>query len=302
MILLKTTHIGLLLVAPALLAQAQVMIVTASLPFGAIGQQYSANLTASDGTPPYRWGANGQLPPGLSMDATGTIAGIPSSNGNYSFFVTVSDNAQGNASKQFTIAIGATAQQLAISTTTLPVATVGQSYSQQLSATGGTPPYRWSTTSLPGGLTLSSAGLLGWHPGCRGYISDHAAGYRFRRETRDRSIDLDDSAFAFEHHHSTSAFYSYCGRSIYTAVFGYRGTAAVYVVRYIRKHRWSNAQSRKRQPVRRPRSRRNVQFHDKSHGYSRRVDLRQLFPDGQYAGANYSGRRLSGGRNRRAAL
>ena len=55
---------------------------------------------------------------------------------------------------------------LSISTTTLPDATIGLSYSAQLTAVGGTPPYLWSAASgsLPAGLTLSAAGLLAGIP------------------------------------------------------------------------------------------------------------------------------------------
>ncbi len=49
---------------------------------------------------------------------------------------------------------------LAVTTTALPGGTVGQAYSQAVSATGGTPPYGWSLVSgsLPPGLTLSPTG------------------------------------------------------------------------------------------------------------------------------------------------
>jgi hypothetical protein len=49
----------------------------------------------------------------------------------------------------------------------LPQGTVGVAYSQQLAATGGTPPYTWSTpptSSLPPGVALSSSGLLAGTP------------------------------------------------------------------------------------------------------------------------------------------
>lgn len=49
-----------------------------------------------------------------------------------------------------------------ITPSTLPGATVNGSYSQQLTAAGGTAPYTYAVTAgaLPSGLTLSSAGLL----------------------------------------------------------------------------------------------------------------------------------------------
>jgi hypothetical protein len=50
-------------------------------------------------------------------------------------------------------------QPLSISTTALPNATVGKSYSATLMAIGGTPPYQWTIVSgsLPAGLQLSAA-------------------------------------------------------------------------------------------------------------------------------------------------
>jgi plastocyanin len=44
----------------------------------------------------------------------------------------------------------------------LPAGTVGGAYSQQLVATGGTPPYTWQAIggAIPSGLTLSASGLL----------------------------------------------------------------------------------------------------------------------------------------------
>jgi hypothetical protein len=46
--------------------------------------------------------------------------------------------------------------QLAITTSTLPGATVGAAYSSTITASGGTTPYAFSATGLPSGLTISS--------------------------------------------------------------------------------------------------------------------------------------------------
>ena len=52
-----------------------------------------------------------------------------------------------------------------MSPTTLPVLTVGDSYSQQLTATGGSGAgYSFTATGVPAGLTLSSTGLLSGTP------------------------------------------------------------------------------------------------------------------------------------------
>jgi len=53
-----------------------------------------------------------------------------------------------------------------IATTTLTTGAVGTAYSQTLSATGGTIPYKWTISSgtLPGGLSLSSIGTISGTP------------------------------------------------------------------------------------------------------------------------------------------
>jgi len=56
-------------------------------------------------------------------------------------------------------------EPLAVTTSSLPNATVGSSYSLTLTAIGGVAPHKWTTTStLPSGLTLSQAGLLSGTP------------------------------------------------------------------------------------------------------------------------------------------
>lgn len=62
---------------------------------------------------------------------------------------------------------------LSVVTSSLPGGTVGASYSQTLTASGGTPGYSWSllSGSLPGGLSLSSGGTISGTPNAAGTFS-----------------------------------------------------------------------------------------------------------------------------------
>ncbi len=54
---------------------------------------------------------------------------------------------------------------------TLPPALKGVAYSQTLAAFNGTPPYSWSSTKLPAGLSLSASGVLSGKPTALGTMS-----------------------------------------------------------------------------------------------------------------------------------
>jgi hypothetical protein len=72
------------------------------------------------------------------------------------------------ATKSFSLTIS---PALSITTTSLPAAVAGVSYSQALAATGGVPPYSWSVAlgALPPGITLnSSSGVLSGMPSVAG--------------------------------------------------------------------------------------------------------------------------------------
>lgn len=53
---------------------------------------------------------------------------------------------------------------LLVSTSTLPNATESVAYSAQLVGTGGTPPYTFSATGLPAGLSCNSTGVISGTP------------------------------------------------------------------------------------------------------------------------------------------
>ena len=134
-----------------------ISVSTSSLPDAGLGVAYLQNLQAVGGNAPYTWVlASGSLPPGLTLNSSGAVQGTPTAAGNFPFTVQVTDSAQSVAQKQLSINV---AQPLQLSTATLPSGGIGNSYSQVLSASGGTPPYTFAVESgaLPPGLSLDPA-------------------------------------------------------------------------------------------------------------------------------------------------
>src|SRR5690349_13182477 len=107
--LLRFATVNLLLSIPAVLwgQPAPLTISPSSLPYGALGKNYNAQLTAN-GSGSYQWSVSqGSLPPGLNLGpATGTISGTPNTGGTYSFTVTVLDTqTKQMASANYTVGI-----------------------------------------------------------------------------------------------------------------------------------------------------------------------------------------------------
>jgi uncharacterized protein (TIGR03437 family) len=136
-------------------------------PSGTVGQAYSAQVTATGGTSPYRWSAISAPPAGLAFDSTGRLNGIPNAalpKTTY-FQVQVTDSSATPQSATTLVGLKVNpAPLLIITTASVPNTVVGLSVSQSLQASGGLAPYTWSiytTGCLNGtGLSLSSGGLV----------------------------------------------------------------------------------------------------------------------------------------------
>jgi hypothetical protein len=153
-----------------------VTITTANpLPGGQVGTPYSLpSFAASGGTSPYSWSVaqGSSLPPGLTLLSNGAFSGNPTTQGAYSFTIQVTDHTNGVATKFFSIDIASATSGPVITTASpLPPGQVGSSYSPVMFAAAGiTPPLTWTApvSSLPPGLTFTSAGVLSGTPTSHG--------------------------------------------------------------------------------------------------------------------------------------
>ena len=147
-------------------------ITTAALPNGQAGTAYNLTVTASGGTVPLHWSATG-LPANLAIDAnTGQITGTPAAAGTSSVTLTVTDSASPVRSANATLSLVIAPAPLTITTTSLPNAQAGTSYSATVTATGGTAPLHWSATGLPANFSINpNTGQITGNPTAGGTAS-----------------------------------------------------------------------------------------------------------------------------------
>jgi uncharacterized repeat protein (TIGR03803 family) len=140
-------------------------IVNSTLPVAEVGCPYSQPIQTTGGSAPLTFLiVAGGLPPGLTLNNSGLIAGTPTAAGSYTFTVTVTDGAGDSATQTYTLIVN---PMVMITIPSLPGGTVGFFYSQTINTAGGIPPIAFGTTagSLPSGLNLnSSTGVISGVP------------------------------------------------------------------------------------------------------------------------------------------
>ncbi|WNG13861.1 Ig domain-containing protein [Cystobacter fuscus] len=127
---------------------------------GVEGVDYAFQFRARGGTPPYTFSPRGELPPGLRLDG-GVLSGKPTTTGEFQFTLGLVDKEARATERAFSVRIHA--PLILAGPGVLADFPKGEAYTEQLSALGGRPPYRFELVqpnSLPAGLVLSANGYV----------------------------------------------------------------------------------------------------------------------------------------------
>lgn len=148
-----------------------------------VGLRFEHQLgRASGGTPPVEWETPpATLPAGVHLSRNGVLSGTPCDVGVFSFPVQLRDGGGQSVGGTCRLSVhpaadgpGAARQALVTQPVALPSARARRRMEATLGVvTGGTPPYRWSSSVLPAQLELTSAGVLQGVPAARGLFTVH---------------------------------------------------------------------------------------------------------------------------------
>lgn len=172
-------------------------ISSTQLPNGTVGVAYSASVSGSGGAPPYTWTITG-LPQGLTSNGA-QISGTPTQSGTFTITVRINDSEATPVQVQVQLSLTinpASSAPLSITTTSpLPGGTLGNAYTTNITATGGTAPYSFSLASgsaVPAGLHITS-----------GSPSATISGTPTETGTFSFTVDVQDSATTAATAHAT---------------------------------------------------------------------------------------------------
>jgi hypothetical protein len=151
-------------------AAAAIVVDPATVPNTTLGVAYSQTFTATGGTGSYTFSHTGTLPTGLSLSAAGALTGTPTTAGTFNFSIVATDSASATGSRAYAVTIN---PAIVVNPATLPATTVGASYSQTVTTTGGTGAVTLTQGgTLPPGVTFTAAtGVLSGTPTTAGSYS-----------------------------------------------------------------------------------------------------------------------------------
>lgn len=175
------------------------VILTTSLPEGAVLVPYTQTITMTGGTSPNIWDISaGSLPAGLNLDSgSGIISGVPTAAGSTTFTIRVTDQTNAFSTMQLTIVINSSLDIYSATSGagSPPFGQIGAAYSYTFTAQGGKKPYSWSITAgspTPAGLTLNPyTGQLSGTPNASGT-------YDFTVQVRDTDGSTKEKTYALQ--------------------------------------------------------------------------------------------------------
>jgi hypothetical protein len=141
-----------------------ILVTNPSTSTGTVNAAFSATFTQSGAIGGATFSTSSTLPNGLSFSSTGVLSGTPTQTGTFPIVVTVVDaNSCSGTGVVYNLVIGC--QTITVTNPSNASGTVAAPFSEQFTQSGGFGATTFSTSStLPAGLTLSSAGLLSGTP------------------------------------------------------------------------------------------------------------------------------------------
>lgn len=118
-----------------------------------VGGRVSGTLSASGGVPPYKWDWIDKAPQGFSLTGGG-FSGPAGAPGTYSAGVIVQDSAGSSVVAYIEWSV------FGFSSASLPDGIQFSPYSASLGISGGSPPFSFSASGLPPGLSVTSSGTI----------------------------------------------------------------------------------------------------------------------------------------------
>lgn len=150
-------------------ADPQLRLATPTLGQATTELDFSQTLRSEGGLAPYTYAVTaGALPAGMTLEQDGRFTGRPTADGSFAFTVTVTDSSTGRGPFKVSqaYALQVAAPEVGLDLTPLADAVGAAAYTQRLSASGGTAPYRFALRSgrLPDGLALLDSGEISGEP------------------------------------------------------------------------------------------------------------------------------------------
>ncbi len=132
------------------------------LPDGTVGQKYTFQLTAREGSPPYVFRfSSGNFVPGLRVTSTGLITGTPTHGGDYRFYLEAEESWGMRSQRQYSLRVN---EKLLVTTGALPAGSLGVPYSASLRTKSGAGTWKLAGGTIPPGLTLAPDGTISGTP------------------------------------------------------------------------------------------------------------------------------------------
>jgi uncharacterized protein (TIGR03437 family) len=141
---------------------------TCPLPETTLGANYSMQLAAVGGRPPYQWTiSSGGLPPGLALGSTGVISGIVGASGDYAFTLRAQDSALFSVERPCQMRVTGPFRLSAPQLEFTAAAGSGVTISQSVYVTSAVPGQQWTTrvSTTDGARWLRATPSLGPMPG-----------------------------------------------------------------------------------------------------------------------------------------